>query len=198
MQVAGTACFVCGRVVGAIPDAIGCGRCRTVAHRACGVDRTCPSCGGALIAGSVLHAGTWKSEPESAIGSGEPAEPPTGEVSGSLLVFVVWIGANAVFQIIPAIGLMLAAESEMVRLVAIASVGVGVYGGWCTRALAEPNPRAPVHVHAWFGLSAIVSLLLAAVTGSYYGAGKPLLGWAVSALYLAKSKRVAAVYRPAA
>ena len=125
-------------------------------------------------------------------------DAPPPEIGGSLLVFIVWIAANAVFQIIGGISVVANAGPELVRLAAIATVAAGAYGGWCARALAAANPRSPVHVHAWCALSLIASMVIAMATGSYDGAGRPILAWIICALYLGKSKRVAALYRAGA
>ena len=202
MQVAGSACFVCGKNVGTIPEAIGCTRCETVAHRACAADRSCPSCGEALVAGRLLHAAPQaKAAPvlprEVDAGPQEPDAPPP-EIGGSLLVFIVWIAANSVFQIISGLSLAATVGSGPVGIVVLATVGAGAYGGWCSRALAAANRRAPFHVHAWCAVSLMASMVLAIATGSYNGAGRPILAWIICALYLGKSKRVAALYRAGA
>jgi hypothetical protein len=49
-------------------------------------------------------------------------------------------------------------------------IGAGVYGGWCTHALRNGDPQAPLHVHGWFGLTSLLSLGLAAASGTYGGA----------------------------
>jgi hypothetical protein len=197
MQVAGNVCFVCDKNVGTIPDAVGCRRCQKVAHRACGASRTCPGCQGALVPGSVLHGSADPPDLVDPVESGDPDELGQREdvIGGSLALFVGWVTMVVVFQVVVAATRVAAAVTETERLVAIALVGAGIYGGWCVGALRAANPRAPLHVHGWLGLTSVLATLLGAASGSYAGAGRPLVAWIVAALYLGKSKRVAAVYR---
>ena len=201
MQVAGSTCFVCEKNVGTIPDAVGCRRCQKVAHRACGLNRTCPICQGDLVPGSVLHAAAGPVhlidhiEPDDPNRTDEPQQPG---LSGSLAVFVVWITAVVVVQIVTSVARVANATTETERFIAMMMVGAGIYGGWCVRALRDANPRAPLHVHGWLGLTSVLSVTLGVFSGSSAGAGRPLLAWMFVALYLAKSKRVADVYRAGA
>jgi hypothetical protein len=201
MQVAGSTCFVCEKSVGTIPDAVGCRRCQKVAHRACGLHRTCPICQGDLVPGSVLHAAAAPVHPIEQMEPGDPDgtdEPQQSGLAGSLAVFVVWITAVVVVQIVQSVLRAANATTETERFIAMMMVGAGIYGGWCVRALRDANPRAPRHVHGWLGLTSVLSVTLGAVSGSLSGAGAPVLAWMFVALYLAKSKRVAAVYRAGA
>jgi hypothetical protein len=125
-------------------------------------------------------------------------DAPSPEIGGSLLVFIVWVTANSVFQIINGLSVVATVGPQPVGLAALATVGAGAYGGRCSRTLATGNPRAPASVHAWCAVSLIASMVLALATGSFSGAGRPILAWIICALYLGKSKRVAALYRAGA
>lgn len=44
MQIAGSACFVCGQNIGIMRDGAGCIACDVAVHRTCSPDHSCPKC----------------------------------------------------------------------------------------------------------------------------------------------------------
>jgi hypothetical protein len=81
-------------------------------------------------------------------------------------------------------------------------VGISIYGGYCVSLLGKRRYEAPAHAQRWLLGLATIGVLRAvigyATTGEPPpGSGLPVVFAVIWLTYLAKSKRVAGVYRAA-
>ena len=188
MQVAGVACFACGKTVGTVGQAVGCQACRTVAHQECATTEVCPSCGRRLEDGQALHAA-----PTAPAGAGG-----LQGIRGWLALFVIQVSIAAVGGVVVGGMVLFGSPSPEGIVIGIVSVALGFYGGFCLRLLWNESRSAPTYAQWYLGLLAVFGLGMGLYSGNMNGAGRGLLAWAVWGTYLLRSNRVAAVYRKVA
>lgn len=188
MTEAASACFMCGEPIASVLQRVDCRRCARAAHRGCLNDNRCPDCGELLDLGATGP-------------SDDAIRDETGgldAIGGWLLVLIVVLCASVAFNLVAGIILLLGGSSASWRLWAAATIGVNVYGGWCARMLSAKRRSAPRHTAIFFALTIVMSLLAVAVATQAGDAtdnlGRPMLPAIAWLIYLARSRRVKAVY----
>lgn len=140
-------------------------------------------------------------ESDSAPGNESPAapsgaQPELNEIGGWLAFFIAVFSIGAVMNLVLGVMQVVTWLSSSDVIAGLVLAALGGYGGFCMRRLWDKDPSAPSHAQQYMGLAASFTLVLGLITEAS-GAGRGFLFWAIWGTYLARSRRVAAVYRRA-
>ena len=179
-------CRVCGNPIESALQLVACTRCRFLAHRGCVTGEICRECLSPLDLGATgpsdrqIRNESW------------------GEIRGWLVVLIALTAASAALNLLTG-GVMLLSHTEPVwKFWALASIGQAFYGGYCARQLSVRAPSAPKQTAIYLASTIALALIAGAIVEfrgeTHSGQGRPTLaavGWLI---YLARSRRVRAVY----
>jgi Protein of unknown function (DUF2569) len=121
-------------------------------------------------------------------------------VRGWLLLFIIMVGLASGGGI--ALSLLLIGIGDWLAVTqGMATLAIGVYGGYCAWMLANCRSEAPAHARRWLIALALNGIAIGAISLALHGelpsgVGRPLLFAMIWLPYLARSKRVANVYGP--